>query len=267
MLEGKVLELKTIIARNDGQNVADRRFARTVDALVSSLFDDITEIRVIPSRPVFDLFVIRVLYVGRRSRHADVIEYLGGMLDSCMHARRVFPPDTAGRPRNAYFGDALTEAEAHDGEADRYEAYRAYGDSALFLSGVFPSSLRRPRSSPRGALRARRSGGVDQAYYVTTGKAMYRMASEQRSGAPTQRMTLARLSEGFEQYADALNEISAMYITGFDTALMSDKMLDSIGRYRQTAEPRELRAAQRYAALLTLDDESLEGVRPKRDPA
>jgi hypothetical protein len=78
-------------------------------------------------------------------------------------------------------------------------------------------------------------------------------------------MTLARLSEGFEHYAEALNEISALYITGIDAALITDKMLDSVGRYRQTAQPGDLRAAQRYASLLALNDESLEGIRPQ-DP-
>ena len=244
MLETRVLELKTIIATHDGENVADRGFARAVDKLVSSLFDSITEVRVLPSRSVFDLFVIRVLYVGRRSRHADVVDYLGGMLDACMHSRRVYPPDELGRARQPYFSDAV-----EPGDGDVYETYRAYGDSALFLTGVFPASLRRPRRS-RGALRSHAASGVDHEYYVTTGKTMYRMASEQRSGEPRQRMTLARLAEGFELYADALNEISARYITGLDRHLIADKMLDSMNRARASGDPRARRDAERYATLL-----------------
>jgi hypothetical protein len=255
MLETRVLELKTIISRHDGENVADRRFARTVDALVTSLFDDITGIRVLPSRPVFDLFVIRVLYVGRRSRHADVVEYLGGMLDACMQARRVYPCDARGRAHQPYYTDAISGASDDCQRPDRYETYRAYGDSALFLTGVFPSSLR-PRRSRAAMMRARPASGVDHEYYVTTGKAMYRMASEQRSGEQRQRMTLARLSEGFELYADALNEISDRYITGLDRELIADRMLDSMNRARETGDERHELEAAYYSSLLDRGRES-----------
>jgi hypothetical protein len=178
MLEQRIRELKEIIAANDGRNAADRRFARAVDDLISAFYDDIGHITDTPPRALFDLFVIKVLYVGRGSCHADVIEYLGALLDTFLYARELFPPDAAGKPARMYFSDALDEEPGDEARRDRFEAYRRYGDSALFLSGVFRASLARRTRRGDGPLRGTRTPSVDASYYVSTGRTMYRMASQ-----------------------------------------------------------------------------------------
>jgi hypothetical protein len=254
MLEQRVEELKQIIAGNDGRNAADGRFARAVDELVSTVYDDIGEIRDMPSRALFDLFVIKVLYVGRHSRHAGVIDYLGRLLDTYLYTRELFPPDEQGRPRKLYFSDLLAGQQLAGRFQNMFEAYRKYGDNALFLSGVFAASLQRRRPAGRGPLRRQRAAGVDRGYYVSTGKTMYRMASQHELAEDTQqRDTLSKLAEHFEVYADALHEMSERYILGFDMNLIADKMLDCINEYRRTGEERQLENARRYAALLRLD--------------
>jgi hypothetical protein len=138
----------------------------------------------------------------------------------------------------------------------RFEAYRWYGDSALFISGVYPQSLRGHRSA-RGGLGGGESG-IDASYYVTTGKAMYRLASLQQVAESTrQSPVLAKLAEYFEVYVDALNEMSERYIVGPDQRVIADKMLDSINRYRASRDERNLVDARRYASLLRIEGDAL----------
>lgn len=255
-LAAQIEGLKEIIAGNDGSNAADARFARVVDELVSSVFDDVTRIKQIPTRALFELFVIKVLYVGRRSRHADIIGYLGELLDTRMYASALYPEDADGRPRKIYFSDAMQERGESDAAESRFETYRGYADNALFMSGVFAAGTRPRRATAPGVLRRGRTPAVDSAYYVTTGKAMYRLAANEGEAERTQRReTLGRLADCFEIYVDALNEMSQRYIMGFDLDLISTKMLDAFNRYRVSLDTHELRAARRYAALLHVDRE------------
>jgi len=266
MLEQRVQELKAVIAGNDGRNAADVKFTRAVDDLVSAVFDGIAEVRCIPSRALFDLFVIKVLYVGRGSRHAGVIEYLGAMLDRYVAARELFPVGPDGRMHRLYFSDVLDDEKRAACFRTRYEAYRAYADSALFLSGVFPASLQPRRPSTRTPLRRRRAATVDTSYYVTTGRAMYQLAARQHVAADLrQRDTLSRLAEHFELYVDALNEMSERFIVGFDTAIIADKLLDSLNRHRQSGDDTALHAARHYAAILSIDADRLPSDRTPED--
>jgi len=255
MLEERIEELKAIIAGNDGHNAADSRFARAVDELVSAVYDDIGEITHISTRALFDLFIIKVLYVGRHSSDARVLDYLGELLERYLYAREMYAPETAAgaQPRTLYFSDVLDEENALEQFEDRFDAYRRYADTALFMTGVFPASLA-PKRVPRGKAMARRRSAVDGAYYVSTGKTMYRMAAQERRAEQTrQRDTLLKLGEYFEVYVDALNEMSRRYILGFDFDLMSNKMLDSFNRYRETGDARALETARRYASIMRLD--------------
>lgn len=245
-IELRVHELKAVIAGNDGRNAADRPFTRAVDELISAVYDDIGRVSALPARALFDLFVIKVLYVGRNSRDAAVIDYIGAMLEAYLDVRRLFPEDDAGRPRKLYFSDML-QPEAHPrDEPNVYEAYRRYADSALFVSGVFAPSTRRPLRS-RGVMRRKGARGIDRTYYVATGKAMYRMAAqdEHRSCAHGPE-TLEKLSANFELYADALREVSETYITGYPTTIIADKMLDAMNRGAEG----DGEAVRRYADLI-----------------
>lgn len=256
MLEERVNELKAIIAGNDGRNAADARFVRAVDELVSAVFDDIGRILDLPPRALFDIFLIKVLYVGRRSTHADVIDYLGALLEACLYTRNAFMHATGvdGRPRTVYYSDLLDEEKRAELGAPPAEAYRLYADMSMFLAGIFPASTRMRRANARGAVRRGPRRGVDQAYYVTTGAAMYRMAAaHDASDDDARRMTFERLATGFAFYADALNEMSERYIVGKDRALITDKMLDSINAHRASGDDAHLANARRYAEILHLD--------------
>ena len=191
MLEARILELKVIIAENDGRNAADRNFARAVDELVGTFYDGISQLSDLPSRSLFDLFLIKTLYVERRSTHADVIDYLGEMLDSFMYAQRLYPAGADGRPRRVYFGD-VTATTDDEPAAEQYEAYRRYADSALFFAGVLRKSIERRRPQRAGMLRRERATGVDTSYFVATGRASYLMASQQREADRTQTAAHAR---------------------------------------------------------------------------
>lgn len=257
MLAERIDELKRIIAGNDGKNAADRGFARVVDELVNAVYDDIGEIKDLPTRALFDLFVIKVLYVGRGSRHADVIDYLGELLDTHLYTRALYPVDADGKSRTMYFSDLLDRKTVDENYETPFEAYRTYADNALFLSGVFHRSLKRRRSSSPGMLRRQRTSGVDSEYYVSTGKTMYRMAARHDLAEEPQRETFGRLADCFEIYADALKEMSERYILGFDMRLLSDKMLDNFNRYRESNDEAYLTNARRYAAVLRLDGDWL----------
>ncbi|MDE3097738.1 MAG: hypothetical protein KGK07_17265, partial [Chloroflexota bacterium] len=174
MLEDRIDELKAIIAGNDGRNAADSRFARAVDELVSAVYDDIGEIKNISTRALFDLFIIKVLYVGRHSSDARVLDYLGALLDRYLDAREMYAPAPApdAKPQPLYFSDMLDEEKAGERFADRFDAYRRYADTALFVAGVFPTSVSAPRRRTPGKAPRRRAGGIDSGYYVTTGKTM-----------------------------------------------------------------------------------------------
>jgi hypothetical protein len=252
MLEERVGELKAIIARNDGRNAADIRFARAVDELISSFYDDISHVTDVSARAVFDLFVIKVLYVGRRSCHADVIDYLASLLETFLYARTLFPSDAGDRPRPVYASEALDEERRADTGETAFEAYRGYADRALFLTGVFHAQASRRRPPQRTVLRRRAAPTVDAAYYVSTGRTMYGLASRQEE-AMDQRETLVRLARFFDVYAEALNEMSARYILGFDLDLIADKMLDSINAYRASRDEHALAEARGYATILQLE--------------
>jgi hypothetical protein len=249
MLEAAVRELKDVIAHHDGENVADSAFARRVDELVGVFYDDIGEITSVSTRTLFDLFVIKVLYVGRRSTDASVVDYLGQLLDRYLYTKELFPMTQGGRPNLYYLSDLLGEMQQLTHFQNLFEAYRKYGDNSLFVTGVFPQALRR-----RCSRRAVAVAFVDRGYYVSTGKRFYRLAAQHELAEYTQqRGLLEKLAVYFEVYVEALNEMSERYILGFDLALIADKMLDSFNQYRRTGEERFLQNARRYAAILKVN--------------
>ena len=258
MIEERVRELKTIIEDNDGHNAADGRFARAVDEMVRAVYDDIGEVSCLPARTLFDLFVIKVLYVQRHSRHADVIDYLGALLTTFVDVRELFPEDEQGRPRQLYFSDMLDPERRPTGIDNVFDAYRKYADSALFLSGMFPERAQRTRPSSPSVLRRETTPMVDTAYYVSTGKAMYRMAArDDHAACPHAAVTLGKLADHFEIYVDALNEMSERYVMGFDMRLIADRMLDGYNAYRKSGDGKHLSQARRFAEILSVDPRRL----------
>jgi hypothetical protein len=258
-LEDKVRQVKQVIREHHGTNVADSAFMRAVDELISVFYDDIGEIKNVDIRSLFDLFVIKVLYIGRRSTDADVVDYLGEMLTRYLYTRELFPVLQGARPTTFYLSDLLEESRQQTRFQNMFEAYRKFADNALFVTGVFPRSLHRRRAgrrwwSPRGRSVAP-VGFVDVSYYVSTGKTCYRLAAEHELAELTQqRQTLDRLATYFEVYMQALNEMSERYILGFDMSLIADKMLDNFNIYQRTGDERYLNNARKYAAILKVDE-------------
>jgi len=257
MLETAVQDLKLLISEHDGTNVANRRFSRRVDELINVFYDDIGEITTVPTHTLFDLFVIKVLYVERSSTDAAVVAYLGHMLDRCLSTDDLFLESDDGTLSIFSLADLLQEMVRLKRFQNLFEAFRKYGDSSLFLTGVFPEVLKkRARSGWAGSVPF-----VDRAYYVSTGKRFYRMAAEHDLAEDTdQRETLAKLSSHFEVYLDALNEMSERYIMGFDMNLIADNMLDSINSYRETGDERHLHNAGRFAAILKVNPAEFPGL-------
>jgi len=236
-LVASVRELKLQIIAGDGGNVAGASFRREVDRLISAVYDDIGAVLTVSLESVFELFVIKVLYVERRSRDASVIDYLGGMLSRYLYARELFPlVDESGRPQTLYFSDVLEEMQSGPTRFQNlFEACRRYADNALFLSGMFPQC--------------------------------WRLAADHDLAEFTQqRPTLLKLSGYFEVYLDALNELSERYVTGFDFNLIADKMLDRFNLYRRTGDERHREEARRYAALLRLDSRRFPALYRKARP-
>lgn len=252
-LEERITQLKTIIRANAGANVADAAFAAEVDDLISAFYDDIGEIKAVRLGSLFDLFVIKTLYVQRGSRDSNVIEYLSGMMASFLFTRDLFPLVREGRRYAFLLSDLLEELQQMTHFQNLFEAYRKLGDYSLFVTGLFPASLRRRRRFGRWAP-AREVPRVDVKHHVTNGKRYYLWAAEHELAEATQqRSTLSKLSRYFELYMDALNEMSDKYILGFDMNLIADKMLDSFNRYRATGDATYLENARKYAAILRVD--------------
>ena len=257
MLETAVQDLKLLISEHDGTNVANRRFSRRVDELINVFYDDIGEITTVPTHTLFDLFVIKVLYVERSSTDAAVVDYLGRLLDRYLSTSDLFLESDDGTLSVFYLSDVLQEMVRLKHFQNLFEAFRKYGDSSLFLSGVFPEVLK--KRSRRGWVGS--ASFVDRAYYVSTGKRFYRMAAEHDLAEDAaQRDTLAKLSANFEVYLDALNEVSERYIMGFDMQLIADNMLDSMNAYQETGEERHLHNAGRFAAILKVHSDEFPGL-------
>ncbi|MBI2887975.1 MAG: hypothetical protein HYY02_12295 [Chloroflexi bacterium] len=267
VLEERIQRLKGAILQHTGKNVADAAFSAEVEALLSAFYDDIGEIKSIPLRSLFDLFLIKTLYVNRHSTDGSVIDYLSGMMAGFLLTRDLFPLVRDNRRAGHMLSDLLDEMQSAARFPNRFEAYRKLGDYSLFITGVFPASLRRRRRN-----RWRRSyttaPTVDIPYHVSTGRSYYEMASRHELAEATQqRALLAKLASYFEIYMSAMNEASERYILGFDMNLIADKMLDCFNRYRRTGDPSHLDQARKYAAILKVDRASFPSLwRLRRTP-
>jgi hypothetical protein len=255
------------IRANDGSNIADREFIATVDDLISAFYDDIGEITNVPLRVLFDLFLIKSLYINRGSRDAEVLSYLGDFLTRYLFSRELFPIQRGQRSFTPYLSDILEESTRSAHFQNLFEAHRKFADNALFITGVFPQALtRRRRWSPRG--RPPAIPTIDRSYFIRNGKTFYRLAAQHDLAEFTnQRDSLLKLSHYFEIYMEALNEMSERYILGFDMNIIADKMLDYFNQYRRTGNETFLINARKYAALLKVDQSNFPRLfRSRRSP-
>lgn len=253
--------LRETIRANDGSNVSGGAFARKVDQLIADFYDDIGELTSLRLSDILDLFLIKVLYVNRHSRDAETLGYLRRMLERYLQVGELSLDQS--KSFLPYLSSLMEETAHPSGVFQNpFEAYRKYGDNALFLSGIYPDSLGRKRTGGR-------MGGaplVDKPYFISVGKRYYEMAASDRLAEWVhQRDTLHRLAQFFDVYVEALNEMSGRYVLGMDMNVIADKMLDAFNRYRETKDNAHLEAARKYAALLKLDGRAwpaLSGLEP-----
>lgn len=98
------------------------------------------------------------------------------------------------RPLAMLYADAVYAETT----SERYSALRQLGDTALFISGIFPDSL------PRKAV------GID--YYVGMGRSAYSAAAESVTQLPSvaaAKAVFGELCDKFVAVVDVLNDVSA----------------------------------------------------------
>lgn len=243
--------LRDTIRANDGDNVATSMFARKVDALISAFYDEIGELTDISLQDILDLFLIKVLYVNRRSRDAETLAYIGRLMERYVLAGEIGLGGAGRGQYVAYMSDLMEETANPSGAyQNRFELYKKYGDNSLFISGIFPGSFGRKRSG--GAMGG--SALVDAQYFSTVGPRYYSLAAnEDLAEWANLRTTMLRLARHFDVYVEALNEMSDRYVMGMDMKVIADKMLDAFNAYRESHDPVHLETARKYAALMRLD--------------
>ena len=251
-LEQRVDALKAL-TRTPGADTRDWRFEREVDDLLDVFYDDIGTIKLLPLRSLFDLFLLKVMYVGRDARDPDVLEYLSGMMNRFLLSRELMRFNA----RYDFLFSLLDEIKEKSRFQNLFEASRQMADNALFVTGIFPAAGRRRRGWGRPPR-------FDREHFIDLGQRYYEVAAaEDLAEVVGQRLVLQKLSSGFRFYVETLNEVSQRYILGFDMELMSNKMLDAYNAYRRTGDQAYLDSASKYAALLKID-RSFTGMRRPR---
>ncbi len=251
-LEQRVTELKTLI-RTPNAPTRDWRFERQVDELLDVFYDDIGTIKLLPLRSLFDLFLLKVMYVGRDARDPEVLDYLSDMMNRFLLSRELMRFNA----RYDFLFSLLDEIKEKSRFQNLFETSRQMADNALFVTGIFPTAGRRRRGWGRPPR-------FDREHFIDLGQRYYQVAAEEDLASVVgQRDVLSKLSTGFRFYVETLNEVSQRYVMGFDMELMTNKMLDAYNAYRRTGEQAYMDAASKYAALLKVD-RSFAGVRRPR---
>ena len=254
-LETRVSMLKGAIAAGPGSAGSEHRLEQEADTLIDLFYDDIGAIKLLSLKSLFDLFLIKVLYIGHGGRDLSVLEYLSELLNRFLWSRELFRFNQ----RYDFLFSLLEEIKERQKFQNLFEASRHMGDNALFVTGVFPSA--QPGRRRRGAARLPR---IDRAHFIELGRRYYRVAAEEQlAGVIGQREVLIKLADHFSFYVEALNELSNRYILGFDMDVVANKMLDAFNAYRQTGDERQLENARKYAALLKVE-RSFTGLRRPR---
>jgi hypothetical protein len=245
-LEQRIAALKALIAARPEREAVDARLATEVDSVLYLFYDDIGSIKQLALKSLFDLFLIKVLYVGRGGRDLSVLDYLSDMLLRFLWTRELVRFNN----RYDFLYALLQEMNERQRFHNLFEACRHLADNALFVTGLFPTSQpwRRRRGMSPSIAR------FDRSHFIDLGRRYYRLAAEEELAEVIgQRPVLTKLAEHFTFYMEALNEVSERYILGFDMQIIADRMLDALNLYRRTGDEQHMENARKYAALLKMD--------------
>ena len=227
-LEQRVALLKSAIAVADPRQAPDWRFEREVDNLIDAFYDDIGTIIRMPLKSLFDLFLIKVMYVGRGARDSSGARLpLGHAQPLPVYAGALVRTRRALRPLLSIL-DEMNERRNFRTSSRRRGRWPTMPSSSPASSRVAAGPDAASLGPPRPP--AHRPDALHRA-----GRRYYRVAAEEELAAVVgQREVLTKLADHFPFYVETLSEMSQRYILGFDMDVVANKMLDAFNRYRET---------------------------------
>src|SRR5688572_13235629 len=193
-LEQRIASIKALIASPIAGTAVGWRFEQEVDSVLSQFYDDIGTVKLVSLRSIFDLFLIKVMYMGRNQRDLPVLDYLSEMLNRFLLSRELLRFSA----QYDFLYSLLEEIKERGKFQNLFEASRQMADNALFVTGIFPPGQHgRRRHGMRRPLR------FDREHFMEIGSRYYRVAAEEELAAFVgQREVLQRLAVNFRDYVE-----------------------------------------------------------------
>ena len=153
---------------------------------------------------LFQVLLRQTLNDRRSPIERQVVNYLANLLNLFVHSDRVERPIASQEISSAYLVE-LIETATRVTSPQRFEIEVHIGNYALFLAGIYGRWIEHRHRYHK------RLVGTD--FYRSFGRSYYHQAAAHplahRLGLHG---VLTRLSEGFDHYVDALNELSRRYL-------------------------------------------------------
>jgi hypothetical protein len=121
----------------------------------------------------------------------DLTHYVADLLVEFVHIDNLYKLRDEQGKRLVHVVDMLLDA-ARQAPADEREARKHIGDYTMFVVGLYPESLARPRRA------------LSPEYYIAQGKQAYLLVAEMDCSKPTAPL-FRKLSDNFEYCVTALN--------------------------------------------------------------
>ena len=142
-LEPRIAAVKALISSPLTEGTLGWRFEREVDSLLEQFYDDIGTIKLVSLRSMFDLFLIKVMYMGRGQHDVAVLDYLSDMLNRFLLTRELVRFNA----QYDFLYSLLEEIKERSKFQNLFEASRQMADNALFVDRHLPSRPARPPAS------------------------------------------------------------------------------------------------------------------------
>src|SRR5688572_20500069 len=133
-LEPRIAAVKALISSPLTEGTVGWRFEREVDSILSQFYDDIGTVKLVSLRSMFDLFLIKVMYMGRGQHDVPVLDYLSDMLNRFLLTRELVRFNA----QYDFLYSLLEEIRERGKFQNLFEASRQMADNALFVTGIFP---------------------------------------------------------------------------------------------------------------------------------